>query len=89
MVPSQQTRANENGILALQADRFAQCKDGHMLKYTAFGAALDGRQNSSGAFSGPRVTMCVACCVRVIDPARLCSLCKIVEDAAAKEVRSE
>lgn len=56
-----------------------------MLKYTPYGAALDGQQGSSGTFSGPRVTMCVACCVRVIDPYRLCRLCKSVEDVAAKE----
>eukprot|EP01043_Picozoa_sp_COSAG02_P122486 COSAG02_NODE_59398_length_274_cov_0.880000_1_plen_30_part_10 len=30
-----------------------------MLKYTSYGAALDGQQGSSGTFSGPRVTMCV------------------------------
>jgi hypothetical protein len=56
-----------------------------MLKYTAYGAMLDGQQGSSGTFSGPRVTMCVACCVRVIDPSRLCRLCKTVEDMAATE----
>ena len=56
-----------------------------MLKYTSYGAALDGQQGSSGTFSGPRVTMCVACCVRVIDPSRLCRLCRSVEDVAAKE----